>query len=89
MVVARRSRPRSTARNMKFPEMLRGLRERGSLTQQSLSDRSGIPIGTIRNWEQGQRLPSLPQAVQLARSLDVSLDVFAECDEFKSEADPK
>lgn len=34
---------------------LRGTRQRANLTQEKLAQIYGIPIGTIRNWEQGRR----------------------------------
>lgn len=33
------------------------LRERLGLTQQALADLLGIPVGTLRNWEQGRTRP--------------------------------
>jgi transcriptional regulator with XRE-family HTH domain len=66
---------------MRFKDVLRGLREKAGLTQEQLADRAGIPIGSLRNHEQGQRIPSWGAVVKLAKALDVSTDVFAECDE--------
>lgn len=66
---------------MKFKDMLRELREKAGLTQQELAERSGIPLGTLRNHEQGQRLPSWSAVVKLARALGTTTDAFAACDE--------
>jgi len=46
------------------------------MTQAALSDASGIPLPTIRDYEQGKREPLLSSAWRLARALRVSLDVF-------------
>jgi transcriptional regulator with XRE-family HTH domain len=45
--------------------------------QRELSEASGIPIGTLRNWEQGRRMPRLDTAAPVAKALGVSLDVLA------------
>ena len=45
--------------------------------QRELSEASGVPIGTLRNWEQGRRMPRLDTAAAVARALGVSLDVLA------------
>ena len=70
---------------MKFKDLLKELREKAGLTQEGLAERAGLPIGTVRNHEQGQRLPSFPHAAKLARALGVSLDLFTTCDEFSAE----
>src|SRR4051794_25083640 len=59
-----------------FAEKLRDLREQRGWTQASLADRSGVPLGTLRDYEQGKRGPLLSNAEKLARALGVSLDVF-------------
>jgi transcriptional regulator with XRE-family HTH domain len=38
-----------------------------------------LPIGSIRNYEQGQREPYWSVVFRLARALGVSVEVFAEC----------
>jgi transcriptional regulator with XRE-family HTH domain len=72
---------------MPFKDLLRQLREKAGLTQQQLAEKAGLPLGSLRNHEQGQRLPSWPAIVKLARALGVSADVFAECDEVTEPAD--
>src|SRR6478672_112665 len=66
---------------MKFRDLLRDLRAKAGLTQQQLSDKSGIPLPSLRGHEQGQRIPSWASVVKLARALGVSTDVFSDCDE--------
>jgi putative transcriptional regulator len=41
------------------PEV-RDLRRRAHLTQQEFAARLGVPVETIRNWEQGKRAPRGP-----------------------------
>jgi putative transcriptional regulator len=45
------------------PEVLpavRDLRQRANLTQTEFAARLGVPVETIRNWEQGKRMPRGP-----------------------------
>jgi transcriptional regulator with XRE-family HTH domain len=62
-----------------FAERLRELRERAGLTQAQLAEASGLPIGSIRNYEQGQREPYWNVVFQLAAALGVSCEAFAVC----------
>lgn len=39
---------------------IKALRSRAQLTQTELAKRLGVPVETIRNWEQGKRLPRGP-----------------------------
>jgi transcriptional regulator with XRE-family HTH domain len=43
----------------------------------SLAETSGVPVGTIRDYEQGRRQPTVDQALKLARALRVSLNTLA------------
>jgi transcriptional regulator with XRE-family HTH domain len=56
---------------------LKTLRERRGLTQVELAARSGVPLGSVRNYEQGHRTPLLDQAARLAAALGVSIDELA------------
>jgi putative transcriptional regulator len=47
------------------PEV-RGLRQRSRLTQIEFAARLGVPVETIRNWEQGKRMPRGPARALLA-----------------------
>jgi putative transcriptional regulator len=45
---------------------VRDLRRRVRLTQLEFASRLGVPVETIRNWEQGKRLPRGPARALLA-----------------------
>ena len=45
---------------------VRDLRRRAKLTQQEFAARLGVPVETIRNWEQGNRAPRGPARALLA-----------------------
>ncbi len=45
---------------------VRDLRRRAHLTQLEFASRLGVPVETIRNWEQGKRLPRGPARALLA-----------------------
>ena len=47
----------------------RRVRRRTGLTQATFATRIGVPLDTVRNWEQGKRLPAGP-AKALLRILD-------------------
>lgn len=56
-------------------DRLKALREEKKLTQQQLSDASGIPIATIQKQEQGiQKDASLSIAAPLAVALGVTIE---------------
>jgi len=42
------------------PPAVRDLRRRARLTQLEFAARLGVPVETIRNWEQGKRMPRGP-----------------------------
>jgi transcriptional regulator with XRE-family HTH domain len=69
---------------VEFKDVLQNLRKEAGLTQQQLAKRAGLPVGSLRGHEQGQRIPSWPSVVKLAKALGVSTDAFAGCDEVKA-----
>jgi transcriptional regulator with XRE-family HTH domain len=72
-----------------FAERLQQLREDAGLTQAGLAEKSGLPLGSIRNYEQGQREPYWNALFKLAAGLGVPVDAFADCvskDEAKGRA---
>jgi putative transcriptional regulator len=48
------------------PPAVRDLRRRAQLTQLEFAARLGVPVETIRNWEQGKRMPRGPARALLA-----------------------
>lgn len=58
-------------------QRLQRLRNIAGLSQAELARLAGIPVTTLRNWEQDRRQPRLDQAVKLARALNVSVDIIA------------
>jgi transcriptional regulator with XRE-family HTH domain len=56
---------------------IKRLRKAAGMSQPQLADASGVPVGTLREWEQDRRLPSWEGAVALADGLGISLDELA------------
>ena len=67
---------------------LKKLRERVNLTQPELSDRIGVGIRIISDWESGRKLPRFDNAVALARELGISLKVLAKAMQINVEGVP-
>jgi len=57
--------------------MVRDLRRRTRLTQQQFAAKLGVPVETIRNWEQGKRAPRGPARALLAVIAHAPEMVFA------------
>jgi putative transcriptional regulator len=56
---------------------VRDLRRRARLTQIEFAARLGVPVETIRNWEQGKRMPRGPARALLAVIAHAPETVFA------------
>jgi len=56
---------------------VRDLRRRARLTQLEFATRLGVPVETIRNWEQGKRMPRGPARALLAVIAHAPEMVFA------------
>jgi putative transcriptional regulator len=56
---------------------VRDLRRRARLTQLEFAARLGVPVETIRNWEQGKRMPRGPARALLAVIAHAPETVFA------------
>ena len=74
---------------MTFAEKLKELRQGKGLSQAGLAAASGVPVGTIRDYEQGKREPLLSNAQRLARALGASLDTFPAPDESGTRDTPR
>ena len=59
------------------PPAVRELRRRAHLTQMEFASRLGVPVETIRNWEQGKRMPRGPARAFLAVIAHAPDTVFA------------
>ena len=59
------------------PPAVRDLRRRARLTQLEFAARLGVPVETIRNWEQGKRMPRGPARALLAVIAHAPDTVFA------------
>jgi transcriptional regulator with XRE-family HTH domain len=62
-----------------FAGRLRELRGKAGMTQQQLADASGLPVGSLRNYEQGHREPYWQVVFRLAKGLGVACEAFADC----------
>ena len=67
----------SVAPDTATPPAVRDLRRRSRLTQQQFAARLGVPVETIRNWEQGKRMPRGPARALLAVIAHAPETVFA------------
>jgi len=59
------------------PAEVRDLRRRAHLTQQEFAAKLGVPVETIRNWEQGKRMPRGPARALLTVIAHAPDTVFA------------
>lgn len=60
-------------------QRLKRLREAADMSQPDLARQAGVPLATLRNWEQDRGMPRLDNAVKIARALHISLDTLVEC----------
>ena len=67
----------SVAPEIAAPPAVRDLRRRARLTQLEFAARLGVPVETIRNWEQGKRKPRGPARALLAVIAHAPEMVFA------------
>lgn len=69
--------PAAIAQNTTSRAGVRDLRRRANLTQIEFAARLGVPVETIRNWEQGKRMPRGPARALLAVIAHAPDTVFA------------
>jgi transcriptional regulator with XRE-family HTH domain len=62
-----------------FAERLRELRTQAGMTQIGLAEAAGLPLGSVRNYEQGIREPYWAVVFKLAAALGIGADAFAVC----------
>jgi transcriptional regulator with XRE-family HTH domain len=73
---------------MTFAERLHELREKAGLSQSELAKASGVPVWTVRGYEQGRREPLWNVLFKLAKALGVTCEAFADCDGVAKTAPP-
>lgn len=56
---------------MSFGGHLRTLREEAGVARAELARKAGVPISTLRNWEDGRGFPGVPAFLGLAEALGV------------------
>ena len=54
------------------------LRKENNMSQRTLATKLNVSSGTIGMYESGKRTPSLKQAIEIAKLLDVKLDDLLE-----------
>ena len=57
-------------------QRLQSVRQDKGMSQPELAKAAGVPVGTLRNWEQDRRAPRLDTAKKVARALGVSVDAL-------------
>jgi transcriptional regulator with XRE-family HTH domain len=70
---------------MTFAQKLRQLREEKGLSEAKLAASAGLPFATVHNYGLGRRKPFFAAVVKIARALDTSCEVFADCDDVLSD----
>ena len=68
-----RIEPDTTMYSGKFAARLRALREKAGLSVEDLVKATGIPRGTLYNWEAGIRMPPIDTFPILAKALKVKV----------------
>lgn len=65
-----------------FSQRLNQIRKERGISAQKMADTLGIELRSYRNYESGNREPSLSSLVQIADKLDVTLDYLLCRDDF-------
>jgi len=60
-------------KNEDIPALIKGLRERLSLTQEQFAQQVGVTYSTVNHWENGKRMP-LPFLVKRLLEMKEELD---------------
>jgi transcriptional regulator with XRE-family HTH domain len=63
---------------MSFGLYLRTLRGEAKLSRAELAGRAGVPVSTLRNWENDRGFPGTPVIPRLAEGLGVTVERLAE-----------
>jgi putative transcriptional regulator len=54
--------------------MLKEAREKAGLSQAALAERTGLPLRSIQNWEQGHRTPRVQVVLKLAGAVGLPVE---------------
>ena len=54
------------------------MRERAGLSRAELARRAGVPVSTLRHWENDRGFPGIPAFLRLAEALGVPAERLAE-----------
>ena len=57
---------------------LRTLRQEAGVSRAELARRAGVPVSTLRHWENGRGFPGAPASLRLAEALGVPAERLAE-----------
>ena len=63
---------------MSFGGHLRALRGKAGLSRAELARRAGVPVSTLRHWENGRGFPGVPAFLRVAEALGVPAARLAE-----------
>jgi transcriptional regulator with XRE-family HTH domain len=63
---------------MSYGGHLRTLRAEARLSRAELARRAGVPVSTLRNWENDPGFPGVPAFLRLAEALGVPAEWLAE-----------
>jgi transcriptional regulator with XRE-family HTH domain len=74
-VAPRNKEPTEESRAM--GQRLQQLRIAAEMSQPQLARAAGVPVSSLRNWEQGRRVPLFDAAIRLAVALGCTLDELA------------
>jgi transcriptional regulator with XRE-family HTH domain len=67
------------AKRESLGQRIKRLRQAAGLTQEQLAVQSGVPVSSVRNWEQDHREPGLGPLYKVAKVLNVSMEELARC----------
>lgn len=62
------------SKKVSFQNNIGECRRKAGYTQKDAADATGIPLGTLRRWEQGQNDPDMGSLIKLAKLYGASLD---------------
>jgi transcriptional regulator with XRE-family HTH domain len=79
--------PRLTDATMTFRDRLLELKAAKGWSERELAEAAGLAWSTVHAWLQkgkSRRLPTVTALVAVAKALEVSIQVFTECEDFQT-----